>query len=181
LTRHQLRARLLLVPFGELQQQVVLAVPPEMRVVIYRRLMLRIAERLARRVHARALVTGEVIGQVASQTLDNMTAIAEATDLEILRPLVGMDKDEITAHAEKIGTYPISVIPDQDCCTLFTPKHPVTRVKLPDVHAAEQALPVAEMVAAAAAAATSELFRFPGAVLESKSSIFRGDAHGDGH
>jgi thiamine biosynthesis protein ThiI len=181
LTRHQLRARLLLVPFGELQQQVVLAVPPDMRVVIYRRLMLRIAERLARRTHARALVTGEVIGQVASQTLDNMTAIAQATELEILRPLVGMDKDEITAEAEKIGTYPISVIPDQDCCTLFTPKHPVTRVKLPDVHAAEQALPVAEMVAAAAAAATSELFRFPGAVLESKSSIFRGDAHGDGH
>jgi len=181
LTRHQLRARLLLVPFGELQQQVVLAVPPDMRVVIYRRLMLRIADRLARRTHARALVTGEVIGQVASQTLDNMTAIAQATELEILRPLVGMDKDEITAEAEKIGTYPISVIPDQDCCTLFTPKHPVTRVKLPDVHAAEQALPVAEMVAAAAAAASSELFRFPGAVLESKPSIFRGDAHGDGH
>jgi thiamine biosynthesis protein ThiI len=181
LTRHQLRARLLLVPFGDLQQQVVLAVPPDMRVVIYRRLMLRIAERLARRTHARALVTGEVVGQVASQTLDNMTAIAQATDLEILRPLVGMDKDEITAEAEKIGTYPISIIPDQDCCTLFTPKHPVTRVRLPDVHAAEQALPIEEMVAAATAAAASELFRFPGAVLESKSSLFRGDAHGDGH
>ena len=76
LTQHQLRSRLMLVPFGELQQQVVLAVPPEMRVVIYRRLMLRIAERLARKGHARALVTGEVIGQVASQTLENMTAIA---------------------------------------------------------------------------------------------------------
>ena len=181
LARHQLRARLLLVPFGDLQQQVVLAVPPDMRVVIYRRLMLRIAERLARRTHARALVTGEVIGQVASQTLDNMTAIAQATDLEILRPLVGMDKDEITAEAEKIGTYPISIIPDQDCCTLFTPKHPVTRARLPDVHAAEQALPIEEMVAAASAAAVSELFRFPGAVLESKPSLFRGDAHGDGH
>jgi thiamine biosynthesis protein ThiI len=181
LTRHQLRARLLLVPFGDLQQQVVLAVPPDMRVVIYRRLMLRIAERLARRIHARALVTGEVVGQVASQTLENMTAIAEATDLEILRPLVGMDKDEIIAQAEKLGTYPISIIPDQDCCTLFTPKHPVTRARLPDVHAAEQALPIEEMVAAACAAAVSEIFRFPGAVLESKSSLFRGDAHGDGH
>ena len=181
LTRHQLRARLLLVPFGDLQQQVVLAVPPDMRVVIYRRLMLRIAERLARRTHARALVTGEVVGQVASQTLDNMTAIAQATELEILRPLVGMDKDEITAEAEKIGTYPISIIPDQDCCTLFTPKHPVTRARLPDIHAAEQALPIDEMVAAAAAGAVSELFRFPGAVLESKPSLFRGDAHGDGH
>src|SRR5215467_15035487 len=85
LTRHQLRSRLLLVPFGELQQQVVLSVPPDIRVVIYRRLMLRIAERLARKAHARALVTGEVIGQVASQTLENMTAIAQATSLQILR------------------------------------------------------------------------------------------------
>jgi len=172
LTRHQLRSRLFMVPFGELQQQVVLSVAPDIRVVIYRRLMLRIAERIARKVHARALVTGEVIGQVASQTLDNMTAIAEATSLQILRPLVGMDKDEISAQAEKIGTYPISIIPDQDCCTLFTPKHPVTRVRLPDVHQAEQALPVAEMVAAAAASAVSEEFRFPGAVLESNPSIF---------
>jgi tRNA uracil 4-sulfurtransferase len=161
LTQHQLRSRLLLVPFGELQQQVVLSVPPEMRVVIYRRLMLRIAERLARKAHARALVTGEVIGQVASQTLENMTAIAAATSLEILRPLVGMDKDEITAEATRIGTYPISIIPDQDCCTLFTPRHPVTRARLADVERAEQALPIGEMVASAAAAAIVETFRFP--------------------
>jgi tRNA uracil 4-sulfurtransferase len=171
LTRHQLRSRLLLVPFGDLQQQVVLSVPPDIRVVIYRRLMLRIAERLARKVHARALVTGEVIGQVASQTLENMTAIAQATELEILRPLVGMDKDEITAEAARIGTFPISIIPDQDCCTLFTPKHPVTRVRLSAVCAAEQALPIEEMVATATAAAVSETFRFPTAVLESRPSI----------
>jgi thiamine biosynthesis protein ThiI len=171
LTKHQLRSRLMLVPFGELQQQVVLSVPPDIRVVIYRRLMLRIAERLARKAHARALVTGEVIGQVASQTLENMTAIAQATELEILRPLVGMDKDEITAEAKRIGTYPISIIPDQDCCTLFTPKHPVTRVRLADIAQAEQALPIDEMVATASAAAVSEQFRFPTAVLESKSSI----------
>src|SRR5260370_31750348 len=93
LTRHELRSRLILVPFGELQQRVVVAVPPEMRVVIYRRLMLRIAERLARLWHARALVTGEVIGQVASQTLENMTVIAEATTMDLLRPLACMDKD----------------------------------------------------------------------------------------
>src|SRR5438093_1912051 len=90
LTTHQLRSRLIMVPFGELQQQIVLSVAPELRVVIYRRLMLRIAERLARRAHARALVTGEVVGHVASQTVENMTAIAQATALEILRPLVGM-------------------------------------------------------------------------------------------
>ncbi|MES1254506.1 MAG: tRNA uracil 4-sulfurtransferase ThiI, partial [Acidobacteriota bacterium] len=91
LTQYQLRSRLMLVPFGELQQQVLLAVRPELRVVIYRRLMLRIAERLATAWRARALVTGEVIGQVASQTLENLTTIAAATSMEVLRPLVGMD------------------------------------------------------------------------------------------
>ena len=129
LTRYQLRSRLVLVAFGELQQQVLLAVPAELRVVVYRRLMFRIAERIARRAHARALVTGEVIGQVASQTLDNLTTIAAATSLEVLRPLVGMDKDEIVAQAERIETLAISNIPDQDCCQLFTPKHPSTRVR----------------------------------------------------
>jgi tRNA uracil 4-sulfurtransferase len=165
LTRHQLRSRLMLVPFGELQQQVVLGVPPQLRVVIYRRLMLRIAERLARKGRAGALVTGEVVGQVASQTLENMTAIAQATTLEILRPLVGMDKDEIVAEAIRIGTYPISIIPDQDCCTLFTPKHPATRARLVAVELAELALPIEEMVAAAVAATVVEDFRFP--MLES--------------
>ena len=88
------------------------------------------------------------------------------------RPLVGMDKDEITAEAARIGTYPISIIPDQDCCTLFTPKHPVTRVRLADIERAEQALPIEEMVATAVAAAISEQFRFPTPVLESRPSIF---------
>jgi thiamine biosynthesis protein ThiI len=164
LTKHQLRSRLLLVPFGELQQRVVLAVRPELRVVVYRRLMLRIAERLARRWQARALVTGEVIGQVASQTLENLTTIAEATRMEILRPLVGLDKDEIVAEAKRLDTFPISIIPDQDCCTLFTPKHPSTRAPVDEVAAAERALQIDEMVASAAAAASVEDFRFP--VLE---------------
>jgi thiamine biosynthesis protein ThiI len=161
LTTYQLRSRLLLVPFGALQQQVLLAVAPELRVVVYRRLMLRIADRLARRGHARALVTGEVIGQVASQTLENMTALAQATSLEILRPLVGMDKDEITAEARRIGTYGISIIPDQDCCTLFTPRHPATRARLEAVELAERALSIDDMVSAAVEAAAVEEFRFP--------------------
>ena len=164
LTRSQLRSRLLLVPFGELQQQVVLAVEPELRVVIYRRLMLRIAERLARGWRAGALVTGEVVGQVASQTLENLTVIAQATTLELLRPLIGMDKDEIMAEAARIGTFPISIIPDQDCCTLFTPKHPATRVRLDRVEQAERALPIDQMVAAAVDATMMEELRFP--VLE---------------
>ncbi len=164
LTKYQQRSRLTLVPFGELQQQVLLGVRPELRVVIYRRLMLRIAERVARRAHARALVTGEVVGQVASQTLENLTVIAGATSMEVLRPLVGMDKDEITDQAERIGTLPISNIPDQDCCQLFTPRHPSTRATLAEVTQAEDALPIDAMVQAALDRATVERFRFP--VLE---------------
>jgi len=161
LTQYQQHARVAMVPFGELQQQVVLAVPPQYRVVIYRRLMLRIAEQLARKWKSRALVTGEAVGQVASQTLENMTVIAEACSLEILRPLVGMDKDEIADQAEAIGTLTISNIPDQDCCTLFMPRHPATRASLADVLRAEAALPIAEMVAGAVAAATIEEFSYP--------------------
>ena len=161
LTKYQHRSRLVLVPFGELQQQVVLSVAPELRVVIYRRLMLRIAEQIAKRWHAKALVTGDVIGQVASQTLENMTVIGEATRMQILRPLIGMDKDEIVAQAERIGTFPISIIPDQDCCTLFTPKHPATKARIGDVLRAEAALPIETMVASAVEAASVELFRFP--------------------
>jgi tRNA uracil 4-sulfurtransferase len=161
LTRHQLRSRLSLVPFGELQQQVLLAVKPELRVVVYRRLMVRIAEEIAQGGRARALVTGEVLGQVASQTLENMTLIGAAARLPILRPLVGMDKDEITTEAQRIGTYPVSIIPDQDCCTLFTPKHPATRASKTEIEQAEAALPIDEMVAAARAATVVEDFRFP--------------------
>ena len=161
LTTYQLRSRLHMVPFGELQQQVLLAVPAELRVVIYRRLMLRIAEKLARRWRARALVTGDVVGQVASQTLENMTTIAEATSMEILRPLIGMDKDEIVEQAQRLGTFPISIIPDQDCCQLFTPRHPATRARLPQIEEAERMLPVDAMVDAAVAATSVEDFRFP--------------------
>jgi thiamine biosynthesis protein ThiI len=107
---------------------------------------LRIAERLASEWRARALVTGEAIGQVASQTLDNMVIIAQATNFEVLRPLVGFDKDEITNEAARIGTLPISIIPDEDCCTLFTPKHPATRARTEEVALSEGLLPIDEMV-----------------------------------
>jgi thiamine biosynthesis protein ThiI len=161
LTQFQYRSRLLLVAFGEIQRQVVLSVAPPLRVVIYRRLMMRIAERLARRHRAGALITGDVVGQVASQTIENMTAINAVVTLPVLRPLVGMDKDEITAQAQQIGTYPISIIPDQDCCTLFTPKHPATRARLSDVEAAERALDIDAIVEQAAADAVEEQFVFP--------------------
>ena len=161
LARFQYRSRLMQVPFGEIQQRVVLAVPPPLRVVVYRRLMMRIAERIARLNRAQGLVTGEVVGQVASQTLENMATIGSVVTLPVLRPLVGMDKEEITAEAVRLGTYPISIIPDQDCCTLFTPKHPATKARRHEVERAEADLPIEEIVTGAVAAAVVELFNFP--------------------
>jgi thiamine biosynthesis protein ThiI len=121
------------VPFGEIQQQVLLSVPAPMRVVVYRRLMLRIAERIALQRRAQALVTGDVVGQVASQTLENLGVVGKVATLPLFRPLIGMDKDEIMAQAQTLGSYAISIIPDQDCCTLFTPRNPATRARLDDV------------------------------------------------
>jgi len=161
LTQYQYRSRLLLVPFADLQQQVILTVPPPLRVVLYRRLMMRIAERIAFRNRALALVTGEVVGQVASQTLENMNRITEVVGLPVLRPLIGMDKEEITLEAQRLGTYPISIIPDQDCCTLFTPRHPATRARKGDVEHAEASLPMEEMIERAIAGAALEDCTFP--------------------
>jgi thiamine biosynthesis protein ThiI len=123
--------------------------------------MMRIAEAIARARGAQALVTGEVVGQVASQTLENLAVIGAVATLPIFRPLIGMDKDEITAEAIKIGSYPISIIPDQDCCTLFTPRNPLTRARLDEIEAAEQALPIDDLVAGAVREAVIEQFEFP--------------------
>lgn len=167
LTRYQLHTRLFLIAFGEIQRQITLSVPGPLRVVVYRRLMFRIAERIARDVDARALVTGEVVGQVASQTLENIAAIAAATTLPVLRPLVGMDKEEITAEATRLGTYAISIVPDEDCCTLFTPRHPVTRARAAEIEAAERTLPIDEMVRRAVAEAVVEELWSPRAMVKS--------------
>jgi thiamine biosynthesis protein ThiI len=161
LTRWQLRTRLLQVPFGPVQQAVVAACPAPLRVVLYRRFMVRIAEGLARRHRARALVTGESLGQVASQTLDNMLVIGEAARGAVLRPLVGMDKEEITAQARRIGTFAVSTLPDQDCCQLFVPRHPATAARPEDVARAEEALDVSGLVATALAGTAEERFEFP--------------------
>jgi thiamine biosynthesis protein ThiI len=161
LSTWQLYSRLHLVAFGDIQQQVVLSVPGPMRVIVYRRLMLRIAERIARARRAQALVTGDVVGQVASQTLENLVVVGRAATLPVLRPLIGMDKEEITAEAIRLGTYPVSIIPDQDCCTLFTPRNPLTRGRIVAVEAAEQALQIDEMLERAAREAIVEEFRFP--------------------
>jgi thiamine biosynthesis protein ThiI len=163
LTRSQLKSRLFLVPFGPIQQQIVVSVPPALRVVVYRRMMLRIAEVLAKQTGALALVTGDAVGQVASQTIDNLATVGSVASLPLLRPLIGMDKEEITADAQRIGTYGISIVPDEDCCTLFTPRYPTTGASLVDVEAAERALDVAGLVATAVEAAEAEVTLFPGA------------------
>jgi thiamine biosynthesis protein ThiI len=162
LTRYQSTSRLFLVPFGEVQREVVLAVPPPLRVVVYRRLMIRIAEDIAKSVRAEALVTGEALGQVASQTLSNMAVIDDAAaSLPILRPLVGMDKEEIVHQAQAIGTYEISIQPDQDCCTLFTPKHPATKSTVGELEAAEVRLKIPDLVRMARDRAEEVRFAFP--------------------
>jgi thiamine biosynthesis protein ThiI len=165
LTEFQFKTKLFLVPFGEIQQRVVLAVAPPLRVVVYRRLMMRIAEQIARANRAQALVTGEVVGQVASQTLENMATIGSVASLPVLRPLVGMDKEEIIAAAQRLGTFPISIIPDQDCCTLFTPRHPATKAKPEDVERAEGELPIDEMVRQATASMVLEQLAFPDKII----------------
>ena len=170
LTRYQYRSRLYLVAFGNLQRQIMLAAPTPLRVVLYRRSMMRIATELARHRHARALVTGESLGQVASQTLENLAVIEEAADLPILRPLIGMDKAEITTQAREIGTYEISILPDEDCCQLFIPAHPATRSRLDEVIAAEQKLDVEELVQTAVREAEEARFSFPAAAQALQAS-----------
>lgn len=161
LTRHQFQSRLYLVPFGEIQRQIVAAVARPLRVVLYRRMMLRIAEAIARQEKAKALVTGESLGQVASQTLENMAVIQQAAALPILRPLVGMDKQEIIDQSRRIGTYEISSVPDQDCCQLFVPKHPATKARFDDVAEAETQFNVQELVRQGVDNSATEDFTFP--------------------
>ena len=161
LTEWQYRSRLFVVPFGEIQREIVLSVPGPARVVVYRRMMIRIAEALAHQVGAQALVTGESLGQVASQTLENIARIDEAAGMPVFRPLIGTDKLEITAEAQRLRTFEISIEPDADCCTLFTPRHPATRLSAEAVIAIERSLDVPALVQLGLAGATMASFAFP--------------------
>jgi thiamine biosynthesis protein ThiI len=161
LTRYQYEARLFLLPFGEIQQQIVNAAPARYRVVLYRRCMLRIAEALAHQTGAQALVTGESLGQVASQTLQNLSVIEAAVTLPILRPLIGMDKAEIIQQARNIDTYAVSIVPDQDCCTLFVPRHPATRAIPAHIEAAEAKLDMSALIDMALANLQTHDHHFP--------------------
>lgn len=161
LTRWQARSALMLVPFGNLQREIVANTQRPLRVVLYRRFMLRIASALAERAQATALVTGESLGQVASQTLENMAVIEKAAAFPVMRPLVGMDKNEIIEQARRLHTFETSILPDEDCCTLFVPAHPETRATVEEVEAAEARFDVARMVEDAVKATEVERFWFP--------------------
>ncbi len=154
----QYDTRLHLVPFADVQRRVILEVPGPLRVIAYRRFMVRIAEAIATREGAQALVTGESLGQVGSQTLRNIATVDEAAGMPILRPLVGLDKSEIIDQAQAIRTYETSILPDEDCCTLFVPRSPATAVKPEQIAEHEARLDVAALVAEAAASA--EVFEY---------------------
>jgi len=161
LARYQLRSKIYLVPFAEVQRHIMVDTPLDTRVILYRRYMLRLAERIAQREKARVLVTGDSVGQVASQTIENIDVISRAVQMPILRPVVGDDKIEIIDLAKRIGTYEISIQPDQDCCSLFVPKHPETRAELRGVETSETRLNVDEAMADALQSAEVVKFSSP--------------------
>ncbi len=147
LNKFQFKSKLYMVPFTETQKEIVAAVPDKYRIVFYRRFMMRVTEHLAQQRGISAVVTGESLGQVASQTLENMAAVEQVITMPVLRPLIGMDKNEIMDIARKIGTYDISVLPHDDACTRFMPHNPVIRARLDEVVEIEKALDVDALVA----------------------------------
>jgi thiamine biosynthesis protein ThiI len=160
LNRYQYRSTLYLVPFGDVQREIVAQVRRPHRVVLYRRMMFRIAEAIARRTGAQGLVTGESVGQVASQTLTNLATIDAVATMPVLRPLIGRDKNEIIDEAHQIETYAVSIVPDQDCCQLFVPRRPSTRTSAEEAEACEAGIDVSALCARAVDAATIETIVF---------------------
>lgn len=149
LSRWQIKTKIYLVPFLDIQKEIVKETKGDYRVVLYRRFMYRIAEAVARLENAKALVTGEAVGQVASQTLENIAAINDAVTIPILRPLIGMDKNEIIDRAKAIDTYELSIVPHGDCCSLFVPRHPVTKGRIDVAQVEEEKLNTENLISSA--------------------------------
>jgi thiamine biosynthesis protein ThiI len=156
LSEYQFDTKLYLIPFGKIQKKIAtnLDVPAKVRTVLYRRLMLRIAERIAKKEKAKGLITGDNFGQVASQTPENMFAIHEASSIPVFQPLIGYDKEEIIGIARKIGTYEISKLPCKDSCSMFMPRHPELKANVYDLKRYEEGLPVEEWIEKALDACT---------------------------
>jgi thiamine biosynthesis protein ThiI len=155
---YQQKISLHLVELAPIQKEVMVLTAEKYRIILYRRFMVRIAEELAKAHKAKALATGDSLGQVASQTLENMSVIEEAINMPLLRPLIGFDKQEIIIKARAIETYDISIQPDQDCCALFVPKHPATKARLVDILIEEKKLDVDELVNQAIKNVKTEIF-----------------------
>jgi tRNA uracil 4-sulfurtransferase len=146
LAPYQIHAKLYRVPFDAIQREIARYAPEAARVLLYRRMMLRIAEALATRDRALALLMGDSLSQVASQTLRNLVAVDRAVEMNVFRPLAGSDKQEILAVARKIGTYAISAEPFHDCCPVFLPRNPALHATAENLDEAESKLDVAEMI-----------------------------------
>ena len=147
LTAYCGRLRVHIVPFTEIQEEIRRKCPEEYFTLIRRRFMMRLAQAIAKRAGAKALITGESLGQVASQTMMALGVTDDVTEMPVLRPLIGMDKVEIIRMSREIGTYDTSILPYEDCCTVFTPRHPATRPKVEDVREAEAKLDVEGLIA----------------------------------
>ncbi len=146
LARYTGPMRLHIVPFTRIQQELYEKCPDEELTILMRRYMMKIAEEIARREGAAALITGESIGQVASQTINSLVVTNDAVSMPVFRPLIGFDKIDIMNLAEEIGTYETSILPYEDCCTIFTPKHPVTRPRLNRILKSEQLINGEELI-----------------------------------
>jgi thiamine biosynthesis protein ThiI len=176
LVPYQLTAKLLLVPFESIQREIVGSTPEPYRLLLYRRMMLRIAERFARRNHAQAIIAGDSLGQVASQTLQNMVAVGAASPMPVFRPLAGDDKQEILALARHIGTFDISAEPFHDCCPLFLPRSPALYASAAELNEAEAPLNVSELIGRAMDTAALEKYRYIGGKVERTDIISERDS-----
>ncbi len=146
LKKYQPRSKLYLIEFADIQQQILVNCNEKLRVILYRRYMMKITENIAEMEHAKAIYTGEALGQVASQTIENITVVEDSVKLPIMRPLIGFDKHDIIAKAKEIETYDISILPHEDCCTLYVPKHPATKARLIDVQRDEANIDSATLI-----------------------------------
>jgi thiamine biosynthesis protein ThiI len=138
LSRFRQTSKLYFVPFADLQREVASTTPASYRIILYRRFMLRLAEAIARREKAQAIVTGDCLSQVSSQTLSNLTTVEDAVKMPVIRPLIGLDKKEIIELAQRIHTYPISIQPHDDCCEFLMPRQPFTRSTPPELKKVER-------------------------------------------
>ncbi len=168
LARYQLGMKVTIIPLADVQQEIVRLSPQPLRVVLYRRMMIRLAQSVAAREKAEGLVTGESVGQVASQTLRNIRVIDEAASLPVYRPLAGTDKEEIITLARKIGTHDISREPYDDCCSFLAPRSPETWADFDAVHKAEDQLDIPRLISETLHRAELEAYPYP---LESRVSV----------